>query len=116
MLTFTAPTYRTDEGKIDVKAMAAYFGLEQQQVAKFLDLDSSAVSRGAIGKHGQEKLERLDALFERISAFLPKRKDHLSWMRKYNRDLGTSPLQYIETGNLTPLEDYLQAIETGQPD
>jgi|GEM_PF-1060648 len=106
---------RSERGTLDAKPICKLFGITQADLAAWVGMKKSTISKTSDGKKLQEVLQPYEGV-ARMRLLLKDADAFRAWLRTEEPLLeGKSPLHWIKQGKVREIADYVDDALTGQP-
>lgn len=116
VLEHTLTQTHSPSGAYDALRMAETLHISVAQMALVLGVSRQALHKNPESARLQPTLARLDRLLVRLNDLTGSLEQTRIWFKAGHPDFaGKAPLEYLCEGAFEPVEDLLEAIETGLP-
>ena len=116
LLSHTLLEAHTESGEYSALNMADLLKIPVGQMAQILGVSRQALHKNPSSSRLQEPLRRLDRMLVSLVELTGSLEHTRIWLKAGHPDFDDKPpLEYLLEGQFEPVEDLIEAIETGLP-
>lgn len=116
VLEHTLTQTHGSSGAYSALKMAQVLHIPVSQMAQILGVSRQALHKNPESSRLQPQMQRLDRLLVRLTDLTGSLEHTRIWLKAGHPDFaGKPPLEYLYQGAFEPLEDLIEALETGLP-